>query len=132
MNSNNVSSNAQSQPTVDHSTATEGSRRGLSAAAAVLWASAFVIAAMVIVQAGKLPSLGSAAHAEMAIGAGNYTLLTTDSGRGGGSSTHELLYVIDSREQVLLVYEVEDARRNLLFLRDGWSIASQFQAARQQ
>jgi hypothetical protein len=103
-------------------------RDRLSAGTAVLWASAFVIAAMIIVQAGRLP--GSAAHADVAIARGNYTLLMADSGRGTSDARNKLLYVIDSREQVLLVYEIEDARRNMLFLRDGGSIDNLFLAAR--
>ncbi|MHC4992043.1 MAG: hypothetical protein ACYTGC_13805, partial [Planctomycetota bacterium] len=59
---------------------------------AALWASAFVLAAFVIVQAGRLPE--NAAHAEMANSLGSYTLLTTNSGRGGDADPDELLYVI--------------------------------------
>ncbi len=99
-----------------------------NASSAALWASAFVIGALTIVQAGRLS--GSAAHAEMVSTRGGYTLLTTNSGLGGEADPHELLYVIDNRDQVILVYEIEDAREGRLVLRDGGSLRSLFRAAR--
>ncbi|MEE8154236.1 MAG: hypothetical protein V3T53_04670 [Phycisphaerales bacterium] len=100
----------------------------INSSAAVLWASAFVIAAMILVQAGRLP--GQAAHAEMTATRADYTVMTTNSGRGGDGDPDELLYVIDNRDQVLLVYEVEDARRGGVILRVGWSLPFQFASAR--
>jgi hypothetical protein len=55
--------------------------QNIDSSAAALWASAFVIAALIIVQAGRLP--GNQAHAEMATGNGAYTLVTADAGTGG-------------------------------------------------
>ena len=100
----------------------------INLSASVLWASVFVIIAMIIVQAGKLP--GNAAYAEMATGSGSYTVLTTNSGKGGDSDPNELLYVIDSTAQVLLVYEIEDSRSGNIFLRDGGSLVNLFNSAR--
>jgi hypothetical protein len=102
------------------------SRRHVTPAA--LWASAFVIAALTIVQAGRLPQ--NAAFGEMATNRGDYSLLTTDSGLGGDVQPNELLYVIDSRAEVLLVYEIEDARSGRVVLRDGGSLSGLFRAAR--
>lgn len=99
-------------------------RSELSPAAAVLWASAFIIAALVIVQAGRLQS--NPVHADMVQDRGDYTLMTTRSGR----EENTVLYVMDGRTQTLLVYEVEDARRGQLFLRDGGSLDVLFRAAR--
>ncbi len=97
--------------------------------AASLWASAFVIGALVIVQAGRLP--GPAAWAdEMSTTSGDFTLLTADSGRGGEVEPYELLFVIDSRAQVLLVYEVENAQQRRMQLRDGGSLDLLFRRAR--
>ena len=101
----------------------------INSTAAVLWASAFVIAAMTILQAGRLP--GQAAHAEMTATQADYTIMTTNSGRGGDEDPDELLFVIDNRDQVLMVYEVEDARRGGITLRHGWSLPFQFASARQ-
>lgn len=100
----------------------------INSSAAVLWASAFVIAAMILVQAGRLP--GQAAHAEMTATRADYSVMTTNSGRGGDQDPDELLYVIDNRDQVLLVYEIEDVRRRQVVLRDGWSLRFQFASAR--
>jgi hypothetical protein len=100
-----------------------------NAGAAVLWASAFVIIALIIVQAGRLP--GNAAYAEMVADRGSYTLMTADSGRGGDEDPNEILYVIDSREQTLLVYEVEDARKRQVTFREGQPLDQLFQRARQ-
>jgi hypothetical protein len=103
----------------------------LSPAAAILWASAFLLFALIIVQAGKLP--GSAAHAEMADSNGDYSALTTTSGKGGssgGEPTYQVLYVIDNREEVLMVYEIEDARQTMIELRGGGSLANLFRRAR--
>jgi hypothetical protein len=95
-----------------------------NSSAAVLWASAFVIAALTIIQAGRLQS--NPAHAEMAVRYDDFTLLTTRYGSGD----NKMLYIINSRDQMLLAYEVEDAQRNLLTLRDGGSIENMFRAAR--
>lgn len=99
-----------------------------TAATAVLWASAFLLAALVITQAGRLPA--NPAYAETAVEAGGYTLLTTDSGRGEDSAPNELLYILDSREEVVLIYEIEDARQKQILLRDGGSLRNLFIAGR--
>lgn len=104
-------------------------KQTINPAAAVLWASAFVLAALVIMQAGRLP--GNTANAEMAVDRGSYTLMTCDSGKGGDTRPDELLYVIDSREQTLLIYEIEDARKKQILLRDGGSLDNLFTRARQ-
>ena len=76
--------------------------RGLSVAA--LWASAFVILALVIVQADR----SGVAKGDMTATSGGYAVLTTD----GGSD--EPLMVIDQRRELLLVYQVENQTRVLL------------------
>ena len=100
----------------------------INPSAAVLWASAFVIAALVIVQAGRLP--GPAARAEMSSSRGDYTLLTARSGRGPDEKPYELLYVIDNRDEVLLVYDVEEAQRGVINAVDGGPLVNLFQGAR--
>ena len=104
-------------------------RTTINPASAILWASAFVIGALVIMQAGRLQ--GNIANAEMVADRGSYTLLTASSGRGGEAEPDELLFVIDSREQILLVYEVEDARKRQIHLRDPQNLDLLFQRARQ-
>jgi hypothetical protein len=93
--------------------------------AAALWASAFVILALIIVQAGRLP--GNAANAAVQADRGSYTLLTASNGKGGGNGEpDEILCVLDSREQMLLVYEIEDVRRGGIQLRDGYPLSELF------
>lgn len=107
---------------------TTKSKQSIDPSAAVLWAAAFIIGAILLVQAGRLPL--NAAHAEMTADRGSYTLLTARSGRGSETEPHEILYIIDSREQVLLVYEIEDARKRQIIFREAFNLDDQFQRAR--
>lgn len=100
------------------------SKSPIDTPAAILWACAFLLAALVIVQAGRLP--GNEAHAEMAVEMDGFTLITADSGRGEDAAPDELLYVLDSRDEMLFVYEVEDARAGNIILRDGGSLRNLF------
>lgn len=95
---------------------------------AVLWASAFVIASLAIVQAGRLP--GQAAYAETVSEFGDYTFLTARTGKGPDERPHEALWVIDNREGVLIVYGMEDAQRGNLIVRGGGSLQNLFRTAR--
>ena len=96
--------------------------------ATALWASAFVIAALAIVQAGRLP--GNSAYAETASDLGDYSLLTARTGRGPEDRPNESLWVIDNRQQVLIVYELEDAQRGTFTVRGGGSLHNLFLQAR--
>jgi hypothetical protein len=99
-----------------------------NSANASLWASAFVIVALIIAQAGRLP--GNLANAGVVADRGSYTLMTADSGKGGDTEPDEILCVIDSREQMLMVYEVEDTRRGGMIPRDGYPLSDLFARAR--
>ena len=101
----------------------------VSGASSALWASAVVVIALIIVQAGRLP--GNQAQAATQADRGAYTLLTASSGNGPESNPNELLFVMDSREQVLLVYEIEDAHKKSITLRDGGPLDNMFIRARQ-
>ena len=96
--------------------------------AAPLWASAFVIGALVLTQAGRLPE--PAAYGEMSASEGDYTILTANSGRGGEQQPDEVLYVIDNRDQVILCYGIDNVSRRQIILRDGGSLATLFRRAR--
>jgi hypothetical protein len=63
-----------------------------------LWASAFVIGAMVIVQAGR--HADNAARADMVTEVGDLVIMTAQ------GQNDELLYMIDNRAEDLLIYEV--------------------------
>jgi hypothetical protein len=99
-----------------------------NSSSAALWASAFVILALIIVQAGRLP--GNLANAAVQADRGSYTLMTADSGKGGDEEPDEILCVIDSREQILLVYDIENARQGGIQLRDGYALSDLFVQAR--
>jgi hypothetical protein len=103
----------------------------INSAAAALWASAFVILALIIVQAGRYPGVGGSAMANMVADRGSYTLMTCDAGTGGDADPDEILCVIDSREQMMLVYDVEDVRKKAILLRDGYNLDQLFIRARQ-
>jgi hypothetical protein len=100
----------------------------INAPATALWASAFIIVAIIIMQAGRLP--GNPAHASVVADRGDYTLMTADSGKGGDIEPDEILCVIDSRDRVMLVYEIENARQGGLVLRERLSLDELFMRAR--
>lgn len=81
-----------------------------------LWASAFVIGALVVVEAGSLPA--PAAHAgEAVIGGTGFSMATVRASANGENGGHELLYVIDGRDELLYVYEIPKASdRRIVFL----------------
>ena len=91
---------------------------------AVLLASAFVIAAMILVQAGRLP--GNPAYAGMTSTKTVYSLLTADSGRGPDAKPHEIFLVIDNRTEALVLYEL-DAQNRQIVPRDGGFLPTLFQ-----
>jgi len=99
------------------------SKTRLNSSAAVLWASAFVITGMIILQAGRHAT--NAAYAEMANTAAGYTLLTTDGGTGD-VPPDELLYVIDNRDEVMMLYEIENAQKRTIALRQSGSLRNLF------
>lgn len=99
-------------------------KASINPSAAVLWAAAIIVTALIIIQAGKLPE--NAAHADMVATTAHYTLMTAKSGRG----SNEILYVIDARDQILMVYEVEDAQRGQIHLRDGGRLDNLMRNAR--
>lgn len=97
---------------------------------AALWASAFVIAALVVLQAGNLP--GNPAYADGVSNGANYTLLTVDSGRGGGDEgPDQIVVVIDNRNATMMGY-LTDARTGNINLLDGGSLEVLFRNAIQR
>lgn len=92
--------------------------------APVLWASAFVIAALVVLQAGRLP--GNPAYAGVAANGQHIVLLSADNGRGADAQPDEIVYLIDNRSETLLLYELENGK---IVLRDGVALPAAFQRA---
>jgi len=93
-----------------------------------LTASAFVLGGLVLLQAGRLPE-NPAIAADSNV-KGDFTVLTARSGRGDEITPNQILYVIDSRNETMLVYEVEDARRGQITLRSGGALPALFARAR--
>ena len=87
---------------------------------AALWASAATLGALVLVQASGLR--GNQAMAEMVSQAGEFTMLTTDSG------TEEVLVVLDNRSEQLLVYHIR--AQKTLELMQNVSVSKMFESAR--
>lgn len=115
---------------------TSGRRRG-DRGDAVLWASACVLAAFVVIQAGRpsgspVPADGSA-MAALAAQPGlvdGFSIVSARSGRGDDADPTKIVWVIDSAAEVVMVYEIEDARRNTIIFREGSSLPRLFQSAR--
>lgn len=81
----------------------------VSVASAGLWASAFVLAALVVVQAGRLASErawgASVAKGDVVSRVGDYTSLTFTSG------SDDVLAVLDGRGEQLFAYRIQNQNR---------------------
>ncbi len=99
---------------------TTGDARGLNATAP-LWASAIVVLALILTQAGR-GAAGSIAKAEMVHGTGGYTIMTADGG------TDDVLLVLDNRNEELFVYQVANQRS--VDLKERLSLTKLFADAR--
>jgi hypothetical protein len=98
----------------------------------VLWASAFVILAMAISQAGRLAPNPAYAGDAITTDSG-LSLLTASSGTGPKEAPYDLLYVIDSQDELLYVYWIDNANTpatSKLTLVNGSYLPALFQAAR--
>lgn len=95
---------------------------------AILATSAIAITALAIVEAGRLHPQADAGMATM--GANGFTLLTAANGQGSDTSRVELLYVLDNRSEMLLVYGVENQVERRMVLLGGASLPALFRAAR--
>ena len=124
-----ITTNQNTPTTTDGASRTVSRGTTINGSAAALWASAFVIIAFIIVQAGRLP--GNQAMAGVASERGSYTLLTASTGIGPEARPDDALFVLDSRDQVLLVYDIENISRKQITLRDGGSLENLFVRARQ-
>ncbi|MHC4810160.1 MAG: hypothetical protein ACYTEV_07315 [Planctomycetota bacterium] len=104
---------------------------------AVLWASACVLAAFVVIQAGRpvsdAASADASAAAALAAQSGavdGFSIVAGRSGRGDDADPTKIVWVIDSTAGAVMVYEVEDARRNAITFREGSSLPLLFESAR--
>lgn len=101
-------------------------------ATALLWASAFALAALVIVQAGRLP--GNAAFAAGAANQGGQgtSIITLNTGLGPDAKPYEALWVLDGRGEMLFIYYIENgnAGDKALLLRQAIPVPELFRVAR--
>jgi hypothetical protein len=95
---------------------------------AILATSAVAIAALAIVEAGRLHPAADAGTASMGIG--GYTAITASTGQGPDTQPFEILYVLDNRGEMLLVYGVEAQIDRRMVLLGGASLPVLFRAAR--
>lgn len=94
-----------------------------------LWASAFVIAALVLVEAGRWPA--GEAHADQAIvGGTGFSMVTAKSGEDGDGKVQEVLYLIDGRDEVLYVYEIPSPTDRRIVFRAGVHLPTLFNTGR--
>ena len=101
-------------------------------ASPVLWASAFVIAALAILQAGRLNP--NPAYAGQAVTTDEgFSMVTASSGQGPQSERYDVLYIIDSDEESMFIYYVDNANTpatSRLDLKNGAYLPNLFNAAR--
>lgn len=95
---------------------------GISASAA-LWASAFVILAMIVVQAGRVSTGPSAAYAGNVSSIGDLTVLTA-----AGGDNEDVLLVLDRRLERLFIYGVQN--RSEVRMYESHELSGLFQSAR--
>ena len=98
----------------------------------VLWMSAFIVTALLIIQAGNLSP--NPAYAGMAASSdGGFSLVTSSDGNGPTDAPYDMLYVIDNAEEVLYIYTIPNATSPAssgLELLGGGSLPTLFKAAR--
>jgi len=98
-------------------------RRGPDAGSAALWASAFVIAALIIVRLGGAPPAGPEARAGLVADAAGLTVLTAFNG-----DSEDIILVLDSRNERLNVYTVRN--RQSIELEAAYDLVELFTQAR--
>jgi hypothetical protein len=95
---------------------------------AILATSAIGITGLAIVEAGRLHPSAQAGTASM--GAAGVTAITASSGQGPDNQPYEVLYVIDNRSEMILVYGVETQLERRMVLLGGGSLPALFRASR--
>lgn len=94
-----------------------------------LWASAFVIAALVLVEAGRSPA-GEAHAGQAVVGGTGFSMVTAKSGVDAEGQVQEVLYLIDGRDEVLYVYEIPSPTDRRIVFRAGVHLPTLFNAGR--
>lgn len=102
--------------------------RPITTGAAVLWATALLLGALVIIQAGRLEQRAFADQANS--GSLGYSVCSATTGQGTPAEPIEAVYVVDSRDEVLLVYAIERYQDFKVQLRHTENLSGLFANAR--
>ncbi|MEI6474181.1 MAG: hypothetical protein WCO75_02200 [Planctomycetota bacterium] len=99
--------------------------------AALLWASAFLLTALTIIQAARLP-INTAYAAAANQGGQGMSVVTQSTGLGPAERPYEALWVLDGRGEMLFIYYVENANagEKALLLRQAIPVPELFRTAR--
>ncbi len=89
--------------------------------AAALWASAFVLIGLVMVQSGRMVGWSNQAKADVVSRVGDYTTLTMSA-----TSSEDLAIVLDGRAEKLFVYRIKN--REALELVKPYDLQAMFSA----
>ncbi|HAQ66447.1 MAG TPA: hypothetical protein DCR70_01565 [Phycisphaerales bacterium] len=105
--------------------------RQMNMPAALLWASAFLLAALTIIQAARLPLNAAYAGAANQGGQG-MSVVTQNTGLGPAERPYEALWVLDGRGEMLFIYYMENANagEKALLLRQAIPVPDLFRTAR--
>ena len=105
--------------------------RQMNMPAALLWASAFLLAALTIIQAARLPLNAAYAGAANQGGQG-MSVVTQSTGLGPAERPYEALWVLDGRGEMLFIYYMENANagEKALLLRQAIPVPDLFRTAR--
>ncbi len=105
--------------------------RTTTPAVVALWASAFILAALTVVQAGRLP-LNAAFAGAANQGNQGVSVVTCETGLGPDNKPYEALWVLDSRGEMLFIYYIENANagEKSLLLRQVVPVPELFRQAR--
>lgn len=104
-------------------------RSGNPLTGGILMATAFLLAALVVVQAGRAPR-PSAFAGDAVVGSEGFTMLTASSGFGKDVRPYELLYVLDNYSEMMFVYEVPQSTNRSVSLLGGMDLPYLFRMAR--
>ena len=101
-------------------------------AAAALWASAFVLAALTILQSGRLPMNAAYGAGAANQGGQGTSVITLETGLGPDNKAYEALWVLDGRGEMLFIYYIENgnAGEKALLLRQVIPLPELFRNAR--
>jgi hypothetical protein len=109
-----------------------GDRRSRITPSMALWASAFVLAALTVVQAGRMPMNAAYGAGAANQGGQGTSVITLATGLGPDSKPYEALWVLDGRGEMLFIYYIENgnAGEKSLLLRHVAPLPELFRSAR--